>query len=84
MIVAAKIAGVHGSQPSEVGEGDAQETINVDFENIGIPIIVCVTKVDCINQLEKDFDFKEEHWDFIQMHLRRFCLQCKFLLGIAY
>lgn len=25
--------------------------------------------------LEKDLDYKEEHFDFIQEHLRKFCLQ---------
>ncbi len=27
--------------------------------------------------LEKEYDFKEEHFDFIQQHIRKFCLSCK-------
>ncbi|MCI4392954.1 hypothetical protein PGIGA_G00151890 [Pangasianodon gigas] len=30
---------------------------------------------DAVTVLEKDHDYKEEHFDFIQSHLRRFCLQ---------
>lgn len=26
--------------------------------------------------LEKEHDYREEHFDFIQSHIRRFCLQC--------
>lgn len=30
-----------------------------------------------MSSLEKDYDFKEEHFDFIQSHIRKFCLHCK-------
>ncbi|GAB1600073.1 cytoplasmic dynein 1 light intermediate chain 2-like [Argonauta hians] len=42
--------------------------------NLGIPIVVLVTKTDAISVLEKEHDYKEEHLDFIQQHLRKFCL----------
>ena len=28
-----------------------------------------------MSTLEKDFDYKEEHFDFIQQSIRKFCLQ---------
>ncbi|CAG5135289.1 unnamed protein product [Candidula unifasciata] len=43
--------------------------------NLGIPIVVVVTKSDEISMLEKEHDFKDEHFDFIQQHIRRFCLK---------
>ncbi|CAG5121719.1 unnamed protein product, partial [Candidula unifasciata] len=43
--------------------------------NLGIPIVVVVTKIDEISNLEKEQDFKEEHFDFIQQHIRKFCLK---------
>ena len=27
--------------------------------------------------LEKDNDYKDEYFDFMQYHLRKFCLECK-------
>lgn len=27
--------------------------------------------------LEKENDYKDEHFDFMQYHLRKFCLECK-------
>ncbi|KAF5396206.1 Cytoplasmic dynein 1 light intermediate chain 2 [Paragonimus heterotremus] len=44
-------------------------------ENLGIPIVVVVTKTDVMNTLEKEERFTEEHFDYIQMHIRRFCLK---------
>jgi len=43
--------------------------------NLGLDIVVVVTKTDYMATLEKDLDYKEEHFDFIQQHLRKFCLQ---------
>ncbi|XP_064641728.1 cytoplasmic dynein 1 light intermediate chain 2-like isoform X2 [Lineus longissimus] len=42
--------------------------------NLGIPIVVVVTKSDAISTLEKEHDYREEHFDFIQQHIRKFCL----------
>jgi len=35
------------------------------------PIFQC----DAISVLEKEHDYREEHFDFIQSHIRQFCLQ---------
>ncbi|XP_055991948.1 cytoplasmic dynein 1 light intermediate chain 2 isoform X4 [Sorex fumeus] len=43
--------------------------------NLGIPVLVVCTKCDAVSVLEKEHDYREEHFDFIQSHLRRFCLQ---------
>lgn len=43
--------------------------------NLGLDLIVVVTKTDYIADLERDYDYKEEHFDFIQQFIRHFCLQ---------
>uniref|UniRef100_A0A8C9W7L7 Dynein light intermediate chain n=1 Tax=Scleropages formosus TaxID=113540 RepID=A0A8C9W7L7_SCLFO len=43
--------------------------------NLGIPVVVVCTKCDAISSLEKEHDYRDEHFDFIQSHIRRFCLQ---------
>lgn len=43
--------------------------------NLGIPIVVVLTRSDAIQQLEKDNEYKDEHFDFIQQHVRKFCLK---------
>lgn len=48
---------------------------NVLTDNLGLPMIVVVTKTDCMSSLEKDRDYREEHFDFIQQHIRRHCLK---------
>ncbi|KAM7542039.1 hypothetical protein Aperf_G00000001455 [Anoplocephala perfoliata] len=42
--------------------------------NLGIPIIVVVTKTDVMDDLERNKVISEEQFDIIQMHIRRFCL----------
>ncbi|VDP70754.1 unnamed protein product [Schistosoma curassoni] len=49
---------------------------NALINNLGIPIVVVMTKADSMGALEKENQFTEEHFDFIQMHVRRFCLSC--------
>ena len=44
------------------------------LSNVGVPILILLSKVDCINSLQKDNDFSEEHFEFIQWHLRKSCL----------
>lgn len=39
-------------------------------------LIYHVLQADAISTLEKENDFREEHFDFIQMHIRNFCLNC--------
>ncbi|KAH8867369.1 Cytoplasmic dynein 1 light intermediate chain 2 [Schistosoma japonicum] len=53
-------------------ETNTDETTS--WNNLGIPIVVVVTKADSMGSLEKENQFTEEHFDFIQMHIRRFCL----------
>ncbi|XP_023646646.1 cytoplasmic dynein 1 light intermediate chain 2 isoform X2 [Paramormyrops kingsleyae] len=48
---------------------------NVLTHNLGVPVLVLLTKCDAISVLEKEHDFQEEHFDFMQSHIRRFCLQ---------
>uniref|UniRef100_A0A7N8XGN7 Dynein light intermediate chain n=1 Tax=Mastacembelus armatus TaxID=205130 RepID=A0A7N8XGN7_9TELE len=43
--------------------------------NLGIPVLIVCTKCDAVSVLEKEHDYREEHFDFIQSHIRRFCLQ---------
>ncbi|XP_034048232.1 cytoplasmic dynein 1 light intermediate chain 2 isoform X2 [Thalassophryne amazonica] len=48
---------------------------NTLTHNLGIPVLVVCTKCDAVSILEKEHDYREEHFDFIQSHVRRFCLQ---------
>ncbi|XP_053305177.1 cytoplasmic dynein 1 light intermediate chain 2 [Spea bombifrons] len=48
---------------------------NVLTHNLGIPVLVVCTKCDAVSVLEKEHDYSEEHFDFIQSHIRSFCLQ---------
>ncbi|CAH8564679.1 unnamed protein product [Schistosoma turkestanicum] len=54
--------------------GEANTGKNALSNNLGIPIVVVMTKADSMGTLEKENQFTEEHFDFIQMHVRRFCL----------
>ncbi|XP_018646398.1 dynein light intermediate chain, putative [Schistosoma mansoni] len=47
---------------------------NVLNNNLGVPLIVVVTKTDLMKVMIKENQYSEEHFDFIQMHIRRFCL----------
>ncbi|SPO32563.1 related to dynein light-intermediate chain [Ustilago trichophora] len=44
-------------------------------DNLGIPIVVVCTKADAISRLERDKDFKEEQFDYIQQVLRTICMK---------
>ncbi|XP_069770503.1 cytoplasmic dynein 1 light intermediate chain 1 isoform X2 [Narcine bancroftii] len=48
---------------------------NTLTHNLGIPVLIVCTKCDAISLLEKEHDYSDEHFDFIQSHIRRFCLQ---------
>lgn len=43
--------------------------------NVGIPIVIVASKVDQTIALEKDHDFKDEQFDYIQQALRTMCLK---------
>ncbi|XP_008308164.1 cytoplasmic dynein 1 light intermediate chain 2 isoform X2 [Cynoglossus semilaevis] len=47
---------------------------NTLTNNLGIPVLIVCTKCDAVSVLEKEHDYREEHFDFIQSNLRRFCL----------
>uniref|UniRef100_A0A8C7ZZI4 Dynein light intermediate chain n=1 Tax=Oryzias sinensis TaxID=183150 RepID=A0A8C7ZZI4_9TELE len=47
---------------------------NTLTHNLGIPVVVVCTKCDAISTLEKEHDYRDEHLDFIQSHIRQFCL----------
>ncbi|XP_072236848.1 cytoplasmic dynein 1 light intermediate chain 2 isoform X2 [Leuresthes tenuis] len=55
---------------------------NTLTHNLGIPVLVVCTKCDAIGVLEKEHDFRDEHFDFIQSYIRRFCL--KYGAGLIY
>lgn len=38
--------------------------------------IILTQQCDAISVLEKEHDYRDEHFDFIQSHIRKFCLQC--------
>lgn len=44
-------------------------------DNFGIPIVVVCTKADAISRLERDKEFKEEQFDYIQQVLRTICMK---------
>uniref|UniRef100_A0A8C9S444 Dynein light intermediate chain n=1 Tax=Scleropages formosus TaxID=113540 RepID=A0A8C9S444_SCLFO len=48
---------------------------NILTHNLGVPVLVVCTKCDSVSVLEKEHDYREEHFDFIQSHIRRFCLR---------
>ncbi|XP_040265213.1 cytoplasmic dynein 1 light intermediate chain 2 [Bufo bufo] len=48
---------------------------NILTHNLGIPVLVVCTKCDAVSVLEKEHDYRDEYFDFIQSHIRRFCLQ---------
>lgn len=65
-----------------LGENDDQDVDDtlplpegVLTSNLGLDIVVVVTKTDYMQTLEKDHDYKDEHLDFMQQWIRRFCLQ---------
>lgn len=43
--------------------------------NLGVDIVVVVTKTDYMTTLEKELDYRDEYFDFMQQWIRRFCLQ---------
>ncbi|XP_030639020.1 cytoplasmic dynein 1 light intermediate chain 1-like [Chanos chanos] len=62
------------------GEKDEESVVlplgkNTLTHNLGVPVMVVCTKCDAIGSLEKDHDYRDEHFDFTQSHIRRFCLQ---------
>uniref|UniRef100_A0A3Q0T1K4 Dynein light intermediate chain n=1 Tax=Amphilophus citrinellus TaxID=61819 RepID=A0A3Q0T1K4_AMPCI len=48
---------------------------NTLTHNLGIPVLIVCTKCDAVGVLEKEHDYRDEHFDFIQSHIRRFSLE---------
>ncbi|KAL7053437.1 hypothetical protein AAHC03_013369 [Spirometra sp. Aus1] len=69
---------VNADEPTFVPKVPANEELPITagalINNLGIPLVVVVTKTDVMETLEKDHGFSEEQFDLIQMHIRRFCL----------
>ncbi|ESO81920.1 hypothetical protein LOTGIDRAFT_223679 [Lottia gigantea] len=68
---------LHPTAPTTEGEGDkvllplGEKTLS---QNLGIPVVLVITKSDAISTLEKEHDYKDEHFDFIQQYIRKFCI----------
>lgn len=45
------------------------------ISNLGVETIVIVTKSDSISILDKENEYRVEHFDFIQYSIRKFCLE---------
>uniref|UniRef100_A0A8C4RAL2 Dynein light intermediate chain n=1 Tax=Eptatretus burgeri TaxID=7764 RepID=A0A8C4RAL2_EPTBU len=72
-------AGPRGGPGSQGVELDEFELAPLDDDtltcNLGVPIVVVCTKSDALSMLEKEYDYREEHFDIIQFHVRTFCLR---------
>ncbi|CAF3954621.1 unnamed protein product, partial [Rotaria magnacalcarata] len=44
-------------------------------KSVGIPIIIIITKCDAMSTLEKENDYNERYFEFLQYHIRKFCLE---------
>ncbi|KER22451.1 hypothetical protein T265_14856, partial [Opisthorchis viverrini] len=64
-------------------DDDSQAENNIIPGNpFGIPVLVVVTKADAGVTLERENGFTDEHFDVIQYHLRKACLQYR--AGLVY
>ncbi|KAM6942863.1 cytoplasmic dynein 1 light intermediate chain 2 [Xenentodon cancila] len=68
------------SSPRRATSGEDEDIVlplgeNTLTHNLGIPVLIVCTKCDAVSVLEKEHDFRDEHFDFIQSYIRRFCLQ---------
>jgi len=71
---------VNASESSTIEANDLEAELEPLAEdtltrNLGLDLIVVVTKTDYMSDLERDYDYKDEHFDFIQQYVRKFCLQ---------
>ncbi|GJJ75317.1 dynein light intermediate chain 1, cytosolic [Entomortierella parvispora] len=68
------------SQTFSLGSTDPQSVLlplteGCLTDNTGVPIIIVCTKSDHINNLEREMDYQEETFDYIQQSLRTICLK---------
>lgn len=68
------VSGVKDEEYGFINEANELDS-NTLSHNLGIPVVVVITKTDYIPALEKDHDYTEETFDFIQQAIRKFCLQ---------
>ncbi|KAF9961644.1 hypothetical protein BGZ72_002735 [Mortierella alpina] len=73
-------ANYNETQSFALGSNDAQSVLLPLAEgcltnNTGVPIIIVCTKSDHINSLEREMDYQEETFDYIQQSLRTICLK---------
>eukprot|EP00029_Vermamoeba_vermiformis_P012908 TRINITY_DN7857_c0_g1_i1.p1 TRINITY_DN7857_c0_g1~~TRINITY_DN7857_c0_g1_i1.p1 ORF type:complete len:482 (-),score=158.90 TRINITY_DN7857_c0_g1_i1:31-1476(-) len=84
--LAKKRVALQFQQYAEQGEGKKKGPVRTDVplqplpegvltHNLGVPVVVVCTKSDAVEGLEKDYGYKDSHFEFIQQHLRRTCLQ---------
>ncbi|CAF3627668.1 unnamed protein product [Rotaria sp. Silwood1] len=68
-----------GTTSTTLNNGEEQIVLplpeGVLTKSFGIPVIVVITKCDVMSTLEKENDYKDEQFDFMQYHLRKFCLE---------
>jgi dynein light intermediate chain 1, cytosolic len=66
------------SAPSSLGQA-GQQVLPLEEgllnDNLGVGIVVVLTKADTVAKLERDRNFKEEQFDYIQQVLRTICLK---------
>lgn len=71
-----KVGSADSAQPSTGGSGvSIPLDPSVLSHNLGVPLVVVGTKSDSMAQVEKDLGLKEEHSDFVQRQIRKFCLK---------
>jgi dynein light intermediate chain 1 len=70
IVPVANPAAVDGEESAPLPEGCLTH-------NYGVPLVVVCTKADTIGQLERDRNFKEEKFDYVQQVLRTICLKCE-------
>lgn len=59
--------------PTEEAHGEDWE--GVLTQNLGLDLVVVLTKTDAMTGLEAEHGLTDQHFDFIQQAARRFCLQ---------
>lgn len=70
----------HKMSISSSDSADPKDSLPQDVltHNLGLDITVAITKTDYMSVLEKEHDFKDEAFDFIQQAVRKFCLKCEY------
>jgi len=61
--------------PDESPTEDKDSWVGVLTRNLGLDLVVVLTKTDSMGKLESEHGLSDQHFDFIQHAVRRFCLQ---------